>query len=49
MSAEKKKPDNKAEKSKAKNKPAKKSQSVKYEPPKLVKFDKLEKLIVSGE
>ncbi|MGH7849057.1 MAG: hypothetical protein ACREOP_02035 [Thermodesulfobacteriota bacterium] len=46
---EKKKPDNKSEKSKAKNKPAKKSQFAKYEPPKLVKFDKLEKLIVSGE
>ena len=46
---EKKKPDNKSEKSKAKNKPAKKTQSAKYEPPKLVKFDKLEKLIVSGE
>lgn len=49
MSVEKKKPDNKSEKSKTKNKPGKKSQSAKYEPPKLVKFDKLEKLIVSGE
>lgn len=49
MSVEKKKTDNKAEKSKLKNKPVKKSQTAKYEPPKLVKFDKLEKLIVSGE
>lgn len=49
MSVEKKKPDHKAEKSKTKNKPAVKSQSAKYEPPKLVKFDKLERLIVSGE
>ncbi len=49
MSVEKKKPDNKAEKGKAKSKPAKKMQTAKYEPPKLVKFDKLEKLIVSGE
>ncbi|HVY56090.1 MAG TPA: hypothetical protein VHC46_10075 [Thermodesulfobacteriota bacterium] len=39
----------KTEKTKAKNKPGKKTQSEKYEPPKLVKFDKLEKLIVSGE
>jgi hypothetical protein len=49
MRVEKKKPDTKAEKSKAANKPAKKTQPAKYEPPKLVKFDKLEKLIVSGE
>ncbi|MFI5322333.1 MAG: hypothetical protein ACHQ6U_02090 [Thermodesulfobacteriota bacterium] len=46
---EKKKTEKKAEKSKAKNITAKKSQFEKYEPPKLVKFDKLEKLIVSGE
>ena len=49
MRLEKKKAENKAEKSKAKNKPTKKSPFEKYEPPKLVKFDKLEKLIVSGE
>jgi hypothetical protein len=49
VSVEKKKTDTKAEKSRAKIKPGKKSQSAKYEPPKLVKFDKLEKLIVSGE
>lgn len=46
---EKKKPGNKAEKNKAKSKPAKKTQTAKYEPPKLIKFDRLEKLIVSGE
>ena len=49
MSVEKKKSDNKSEKSKAKNKQVKKPSLEKYEPPKLVKFDKLEKLIVSGE
>lgn len=49
MSMEKKKSVNKTEKSKAKNKQTKKPSYGKYEPPKLVKFDKLEKLIVSGE
>lgn len=48
MSVEKKKTD-RTEKTKVKNKPDKRQQSEKYEPPKLVKFDKLEKLIVSGE
>lgn len=45
---EKKKTD-KTEKTRAKYKTDKKPQPEKYEPPKLVKFDKLEKLIVSGE
>ena len=48
MSVEKKKT-NKTEKAKSKIKPGKSPQHEKYEPPKLVKFDKLEKLIVSGE
>jgi hypothetical protein len=48
MNVEKKKTD-RTEKAKTKNKTEKKPQHEKYEPPKLVKFDKLEKLIVSGE
>lgn len=48
MSVEKKKTD-KTEKTRVKNKTGKKPHHEKYEPPKLVKFDKLEKLIVSGE
>ncbi len=48
MSVEKKKKD-RTEKAETKNKSGKKPQREKYEPPKLVKFDKLEKLIVSGE
>lgn len=38
-----------APKEKAKNKAGKKETAEKYVPPQLIKFDKLEKLIVSGE